>query len=180
MAGGFGRVQCGGPLHSLHPRDAHGQEEPPTLIKADAWGRRLDRLVTSPGWRGQKVVSAREGLIAIPYEARQGAASRVVQAAKLYLYGASSGLFNCPLAMTDGATRLAQALGCVAPAFRARRAWFWGFRGQGRGGSSHWPAPAPLLCPPKPDLLASPARTQALCAPAAGPSTRSWPRRTGT
>jgi hypothetical protein len=32
--------------------------------------------------------------------------SRLHQAAKLYLYSPSSGLYSCPLAMTDGAAKL--------------------------------------------------------------------------
>lgn len=87
--------------------------EPPSLVKYDAWGRRRDQVATCEGWKGQKAVSAREGLVGLAYERRQGEASRVVQAAKLYLYGASSGLFNCPLAMTDGAARLCEVLRCV-------------------------------------------------------------------
>lgn len=68
---------------------------------------------TSEGWKGQKEVAATEGIVAIAYERRQGSASRVVQAAKLYLYSASSGLFSCPLAMTDGAARACQLLKCA-------------------------------------------------------------------
>ena len=67
-------------------------------------------VITSAGWKAQKGVAAREGLIAVAYERKQGAASRIYQAAKLYMYGASSGLFNCPLAMTDGAARLCELL----------------------------------------------------------------------
>ena len=67
-------------------------------------------MVTGPAWRSLKALSAREGLVAAAYERRQGACSRVVQLARLYLFGASSGLFNCPLAMTDGAARLCELL----------------------------------------------------------------------
>lgn len=38
-------------------------------------------------------------------------ASRVYQMAKLYLYHPSSGLYGCPLAMTDGAAKSIEALG---------------------------------------------------------------------
>lgn len=50
-------------------------------------------VVTSPAWQALKGVSAREGLVAAAYERRQGRHSRVVQMAKLYLFGASSGAF---------------------------------------------------------------------------------------
>ena len=49
-----------------------------------------------------------EGLVAIAYERRHGPDSRVHWAAKNYLFAGSSGLFNCPLAMTDGAARVAE------------------------------------------------------------------------
>ena len=53
-------------------------------------------------------VAAEEGLVAIAYERAHGSASRVHWAAKAYLFAGSSGLYNCPLAMTDGAARVAE------------------------------------------------------------------------
>jgi hypothetical protein len=50
-----------------------------------------------------KNISATEGLIAIPYENKFSIYSRLYQILKLYLYAPSSGMFSCPLAMTDGA-----------------------------------------------------------------------------
>jgi len=50
-----------------------------------------------------KNISAQEGLIAIPYENKFSIYSRIYQIFKLYLYAPSSGMFSCPLAMTDGA-----------------------------------------------------------------------------
>ncbi|KDD73485.1 hypothetical protein H632_c2127p0, partial [Helicosporidium sp. ATCC 50920] len=95
---------------------ALAESEPPVLVKQDVWGNRIDELKLSQGWLAQKSVAAREGLVAIAYERRQGALSRVVQASKLMLYGASSGLFNCPLAMTDGAARLCELKRSAHPA----------------------------------------------------------------
>ena len=37
--------------------------------------------------------------------------SRIYQMAKLYLYSPSSGLYGCPLAMTDGAARSIEVAG---------------------------------------------------------------------
>jgi len=82
----------------------------PYLQQYDSWGGRVDELHTCASWKAQHVVAAEEGIIATGYERRWGAKSRVVQFAKLMLYGPSSGLFNCPLAMTDGATRLCELL----------------------------------------------------------------------
>eukprot|EP01063_Lacrimia_lanifica_P005510 TRINITY_DN13289_c0_g1_i1.p1 TRINITY_DN13289_c0_g1~~TRINITY_DN13289_c0_g1_i1.p1 ORF type:complete len:613 (+),score=143.14 TRINITY_DN13289_c0_g1_i1:54-1841(+) len=78
---------------------------PPRLRQTDAWGRRVDELHTSEAWKAQKRIAAEEGLVAIPYTRAFGDYSRVVQALKLYLYAPVSGLFSCPLAMTDGAAK---------------------------------------------------------------------------
>jgi hypothetical protein len=45
----------------------------------------------------------------------QGEYSRVYQAAKLYLYSPASGLYSCPLAMTDGAAKTIQSLSLGLP-----------------------------------------------------------------
>ena len=44
------------------------EREPPFLEQFDAWGRRVDLLVTSPAWQTLHDISAEEGLIAIAYE----------------------------------------------------------------------------------------------------------------
>lgn len=41
---------------------------PPRLVHFDAWGRRVDHIVTSPAWKRMKDLSAQEGLVAIGYE----------------------------------------------------------------------------------------------------------------
>ena len=46
---------------------------------------------------------------AIGYERDSGSFSRVHQMAKNMLTGVSSGMYNCPLAMTDGAAMIAEA-----------------------------------------------------------------------
>ena len=81
--------------------------EPPYLAgHTNAWGKPLkNQLVTSEAWKQQKRISAEEGLIAIPYE-RSHPYSRLHQVAKLYMYSPASGLFSCPLAMTDGAAKI--------------------------------------------------------------------------
>ena len=75
----------------------------PVLHQYDAWGRRTDHIVTHPSWRALHDTAACEGLISIPYENKHAEWSRVYQIAKLYLFAPSSGLYSCPLAMTDGA-----------------------------------------------------------------------------
>ncbi|XP_053225326.1 acyl-CoA dehydrogenase family member 11-like isoform X2 [Podarcis raffonei] len=79
---------------------------PPQLKQFDAWGRHVDEIITCPAWKRMKEISAEEGLIAEAYERRYSNWSRIHQIAKLYLFAPSSGLFSCPLAMTDGAAKV--------------------------------------------------------------------------
>ncbi|KAM3867533.1 acyl-CoA dehydrogenase family member 11 [Diretmus argenteus] len=98
--------------------DGWGREcevTPPRLVHFDPWGRRVDLIVTSPAWRRMKDLSAQEGLVAIGYERPFGEWSRVYQMSKLYIYSPSSGLYTCPLAMTDGAAKVIQSLGVAWP-----------------------------------------------------------------
>lgn len=87
--------------------DLHYETEriPPKLENYDAWGNRIDRIETCNAWKEMKNISATEGLISIPYEKKFGSFSRLYQVAKLYLFAPSSGLYTCPLAMTDGAAK---------------------------------------------------------------------------
>ncbi len=91
------------------------EESPPYVRQTDAWGRRVDHVVTCEAWQRQKSVSAEEGLIAIAYERKQAEFSRLYQMCKLSLYSPSSGLYSCPLAMTDGAAKSIEALGLDLP-----------------------------------------------------------------
>ena len=81
------------------------EENPPFLRQSDAWGNRIDEIVTCPAWKEQKNVSAQEGLIALAYERSHEEFSRLHQVVKLSLFGPASGLYGCPLAMTDGAAK---------------------------------------------------------------------------
>ena len=85
--------------------------EPPFVRTYSAWGKRVDELVTSMAWKRMHEISAEEGLIAIAYERRHKQWSRLHQMCKMFLYAPSSGLYSCPLAMTDGATRLIEVEG---------------------------------------------------------------------
>ncbi|XP_077601033.1 acyl-CoA dehydrogenase family member 11-like [Stigmatopora nigra] len=98
--------------------DAWGREcevTPPRLVNFDPWGRRVDHIVTSAAWKRMKALSAREGLVAIAYERPYAEWSRVYQMSKLYMFSPSSGLYTCPLAMTDGAAKVIQSLGISWP-----------------------------------------------------------------
>ncbi|XP_057688405.1 acyl-CoA dehydrogenase family member 11-like isoform X1 [Corythoichthys intestinalis] len=98
--------------------DAWGREcevIPPRLVHFDPWGRRVDHIVTSPAWKRMKDLSAQEGLVAIAYERPHAEWSRVYQMSKLYIFSPSSGLYTCPLAMTDGAAKVIQSIGISWP-----------------------------------------------------------------
>lgn len=90
------------------------ERDPPRHVPFDPWGRRIDALEISPAWRELHAIAAREGVVATAYERRFGAASRLVQMAKLYLYHPSSAIASCPLAMTDGAARVLELYGDAA------------------------------------------------------------------
>jgi alkylation response protein AidB-like acyl-CoA dehydrogenase len=84
---------------------------PPRHVPFDPWGRRVDRIETSEGWRTLDRISAEEGLVAIGYERANGALSRIDQFARLYLFSPSSATYSCPLAMSDGAARCLELYG---------------------------------------------------------------------
>lgn len=73
--------------------------------------------------------------------------SRLHQAVKLYLFSSVSGGFSCPLAMTDGAAKIAEVL--TAPLLPAGTAQCWQRRPRWRGAALPQPRlPLPLSsCP---------------------------------
>ncbi len=77
----------------------------PRLEQWDAWGNRVDRIEVTPLWRRAEEIAAREGLVALPYEAPLGRHSRVLQFALVHLFTPPTDVYTCPLAMTDGAAR---------------------------------------------------------------------------
>lgn len=81
-------------------------ENHPRLKQYDAWGKKVDEIITCDGWKHMNNVSAEEGLISISYQKPFGKHSRFVQFVKLNMFDRFSGLFSCPLAMTDGTTKL--------------------------------------------------------------------------
>lgn len=81
------------------------RENEPVLTQWDAWGQRVDRVEVSPLWQRAAQLAVEYGLIALPYEKKQGALSRPLQFALAYLFDASTDVYTCPLAMTDGAAK---------------------------------------------------------------------------
>lgn len=97
----MGRL-AGGELYTLQLADRLHE---PRLVQWDAWGNRIDRIELTPLWRRAEQVAVEHGLTALPYEHRDGRLSRIHQFALVYLFHASSDVYTCPLAMTDGAVR---------------------------------------------------------------------------
>jgi alkylation response protein AidB-like acyl-CoA dehydrogenase len=89
-----------------HSKRLNIPENQPRLVHYDAWGKRIDEIQTHPSWRYMHGVAANEGIVADGYDvAKWGQDCRLIQFSKLLLFNPSSGLYSCPLAMTDGAVR---------------------------------------------------------------------------
>lgn len=89
------------------------QKNIPRHVPFDAWGRRIDHIEMSNGWRELEKEAAREGIVATAYDRKWRAQSRIHQMALLYLFHPSSAFVSCPLAMTDGAARCLETLGAT-------------------------------------------------------------------
>lgn len=87
------------------------ESNPPRHIPYDAFGKRVDHIEVSPAWKALDRIAVEEKLVAIGYERKHGAFSRVHQFAKLYLFHPSSAIYTCPLAMSDGAARALELYG---------------------------------------------------------------------
>ncbi len=90
-------------------RDA--EKHQPELVSFDPWGRRIDEIRLSQGWKFLEAEASREGILATAYERQFGALSRPYQMALLYLFHPSSAFVSCPLAMSDGAARCLEIYG---------------------------------------------------------------------
>lgn len=85
---------------------AKAESEPPRHIPYSAWGERIDEIAVSDAYLELGRIGVRAGVTALPYEDSPYAdKARVVWAALLHLWGPSSALYSCPVAMTDAAAR---------------------------------------------------------------------------
>jgi len=91
----------------------------PVLTHYDAWGNRIDQIEVTSLWKEAERLTTRFGLVALPYEKKYGALSRVYQFALVYLFTPSTDIYSCPLAMTDGAAATLLATGNQALIDRA-------------------------------------------------------------
>jgi acyl-CoA dehydrogenase len=88
---------------TLFDLSRQGRGEEPQLVSFDPWGRRTDDIRVPEAWKKYARVAAEWGLVAIPYERKEGPFARIRQAALVHLFGPSSSVYTCPLAMSDGA-----------------------------------------------------------------------------
>lgn len=93
---------AGGALFTLQAEDRLAE---PRLVAWDAWGRRIDRIELTAGWRRAAEVAARCGVVATAHDSPHGPFARPHQFALAYLFDPSTDTYTCPLAMTDGAAR---------------------------------------------------------------------------
>ncbi len=103
----MGRL-AGDELYQLQLADRLNE---PRLIQWDAWGNRIDKIELTPLWHRAERIAVEHGVIATAYERKHGSLSRVHQCALAYLFTASTDIYSCPLAMTDGAARTLIASG---------------------------------------------------------------------
>ena len=85
---------------------ARAELEPPIHVPYASWGERVDEIRVSDAYLELGRVGVQAGVTGLPYEdTPYGPGARVVWGALLALWGPSSALYSCPVAMTDGAAR---------------------------------------------------------------------------
>lgn len=85
---------------------ARAETEPPVHIPYSAFGERIDEIRVSDAYVALGRLGVELGVTALPYEPEPfGASARIVWAAVISMYGPSSALYSCPVAMTDAAAR---------------------------------------------------------------------------
>lgn len=85
---------------------ARAEAAPPSLIRYDAWGRRIDRIEVAPEWLTLVEEGRRVGVVTLPYDGSLGRYGRVLQFLALDLFMPVSATADCPLSMTDAAARV--------------------------------------------------------------------------
>lgn len=88
---------------------ADAERNIPYVRHWDSWGRRVDELITTEGWRKLQDLGISEGIVAIGHEATYGQHSRVYQFLKYYIWTPWNAFVTCPSGMTDGAAKLLES-----------------------------------------------------------------------
>ncbi|MGI8773449.1 MAG: acyl-CoA dehydrogenase family protein [Actinomycetota bacterium] len=98
-----GRVST---VHETLALARRAEQEPPVLTHFGAWGERIDEIRVSSAYEELGRIGVEHGVASLPYESEPFEdAARVVWAAVLTMWGPSSALYSCPIAMTDAAAR---------------------------------------------------------------------------
>lgn len=85
---------------------ARAEREPPVHVPYSPWGERVDDIEVSGAWTSLGRIGVEAGVTALPYEpSPYSDKARIVWAGVLSLWGPSSALYSCPIAMTDAAAR---------------------------------------------------------------------------
>jgi acyl-CoA dehydrogenase len=85
---------------------ATAEQELPEHVPFSPWGVRVDEIRVSPSYSELGGIGVAAGVTALPYESSLYAEkARLVWAGLLAMWGPSSALYSCPVAMTDGAAR---------------------------------------------------------------------------
>lgn len=103
----------------LHSQLLSELELEPVHTQWDPWGNRIDHVEVTPLWKRAQGISARYGLVGAGYEPEFGSTARTRQFILNYLVQASTDVYSCPLAMTDGAAATLLAAGNEALIDRA-------------------------------------------------------------
>ncbi|KAJ5278698.1 hypothetical protein N7478_004070 [Penicillium angulare] len=84
---------------------ADAERNQPYVKSHNVWGKRYDydRLITTEGWKQLGHWGARNKIVSAGYDLSLGSHRRTIQYTLNYLYAPSSGLYSCPISMTDGA-----------------------------------------------------------------------------
>ncbi len=93
---------AGGELYRMQLED---RLNVPVLTTWSPWGKRVDHIEVTPVWKRAAQIAVEKGVVATAYEKKSGRFSRVHQFALAYLFDASTDVYTCPLAMTDGAAK---------------------------------------------------------------------------
>lgn len=101
-------------IHEILSLGNAAETSPPRHIPFDPWGKRIDTIEMSQAWNELGQIAVEEGLVRKAHEQRYGGFSRIEQFARVYLFSASSALYTCPLAMSDGAARVLTLYGSEA------------------------------------------------------------------
>ncbi|KAF4436461.1 putative electron transport oxidoreductase [Fusarium austroafricanum] len=85
---------------------ADAERNPPSVIKWDTWGRHVNQLVTSDGWKRLREFEVSRMGLGIASDKALGYNGRVMQFAKYHLWAGSSGSSTVHTGLSDGASRI--------------------------------------------------------------------------